>query len=137
MSLVEPTIWDKIPHKRLLVYAGLGLLLLGVGLFLWQCGDDYLFKSKVQKQKDEIANELKEITNVSNQIIELEKKKEGLALNVNAATEELKKDLFGLEEAKKETDEALANFQRAVNANDNVNRTAQDLEDALKRLGNQ
>lgn len=135
MSLVEPTIWEKVkPYKRWIIYGGLGLLLIGVGLFLYQCGDEYLFKSKVQKQKDEIADTVQEIKDKSNQISELEKEKAALAANVNTATQELQKDLFGLDEAKKETNQALANLAKAVNANSNVDRTLEDLNKALEKL---
>jgi chromosome segregation ATPase len=135
MSLENPTILERaIQHKKFLVYGGLGLLLVGIALFLYQCGDDYVFKSKVQKQKDEISNTAQEIANVSNQIANLEIKKEGLQVNVNTATEQLQKDLFGLDAAKKETNQALANFQNAVNKNANIDRTLEDLNRVLQEL---
>jgi hypothetical protein len=42
--------------------------------------------------------------------------------------------LFGHEDAKKETNQALGNFQKAVNANANIDRTLEDLNKALERL---
>jgi hypothetical protein len=135
MSLENPTILERaIQHKKFLVFGGLGLLLVGTALFLYQCGGDYAFKSKVQKDKDAIANTAKEIANISNTIVNLELQKESLKTNVNAATEQLQKDLFGHEDAKKETNQALGNFQKAVNANANIDRTLEDLNKALERL---
>lgn len=135
MSLENPTLVEKaLQHKKWLIYGGLGLLLILVALFLYQCGDEYLFKSKIQKQKDGIASELKEIGNISNQIANLQEKKAAAAANVNTATQELHKDLFGLDEAKKESNQALANLQKAVNANSNVDRTVEDLNKILEKL---
>jgi biopolymer transport protein ExbB/TolQ len=135
MSLENPTWIERaIQHKRWLIYGGLGLLLVLVALFLYQCGDDYLFKSKVQKQKDEIANSVDEIRDISNQIANLQEQKAGKVAEINAATEQLEKDIFGREEVKAEVNQALANFQRAINSNSNVNRTAEDIEKILEKL---
>lgn len=135
MSLENPTLLERaIQHKKWLIYGGLGLLLILAALFLYQCGDDYIFKSKVQKEKDAIANDLKEIANKSNQITELEKEKAALTANVNTATQELTNSLFGLEDAKKETNQALANLQKAVNSNSNVDRTVEELNKILEKL---
>ena len=138
MSLESPTLFEKaLQHKRWIIYGVLGLVLLGLVLFLYQCGSDYVFKSKVQKQKDEIVDQTKEIANISNQIVELEKTKAGKLAEVNAATEQLNKDLFGREEVKAEANQALANFHKSVNANLDVNRSAEDLERILEKLGNE
>ena len=52
MSLVEPTIWDTIkPYKRWLIYAGLGIVLLGLVFFLWDRGSSYFFDRKIDKMK--------------------------------------------------------------------------------------
>lgn len=136
MSLVEPFNFTKFwaAYKRPLMIVGLGILLLLVALFLYDCGGDYLFKSKLQKQKDEIITDTKEIVNISNQIHELEKAKEAKKVEVNAATEQLNKDLSGHQEAKTEANQALANFQKAVNSNTNVDRTLEDLERVLEKL---
>lgn len=133
MSLIEPNFFLR--YKTWLIYGGLGILLIGVALFLYDCGENAWFKSKVQKQKDEIKAETNKIANISSQIIELEKEKAAATANVNAAAEQLQKDIFGREELKTEANQALANFQRAANSNLNVNRSAEDLEKILERLG--
>lgn len=138
MSLIEPTWLDFIRrHKTKFVIAGLAVLLIGVALFLYDCGEAAWFKSKVQKQKDAIANDAKEIANVTNQIANLELKREGLRTNVNTSTQELTNSLFGLEDAKKQTNQALANLDKAVNSNSNVDRTVDDLNKVLERLDGQ
>jgi chromosome segregation ATPase len=135
VSLIEPNIIDTLKrYKTVLVVGGLGLLLVGVALFLYDCGEGAWFRSKVEKQKEEIANTAKEIANVSNQITELERKKEGLRVNVNTATEELQRDIFGREEAKEEANKAIANFERSVNANANIDRSIEDMERVLEKL---
>lgn len=138
MSLENPTIFEKaMQHKKLLIYGALAILLIGLATGLYSCGSDYFFKSKVQKQKDEIANTAKEIGNISNQIANLEHKKIEATANINALAANLDRDLFGREEAKTEANEALANFHKSVNANLDVNRSAEDLERILEKLGNE
>ena len=135
MSLIEPNIIDTLKrYKTYLVIGGLAVLLVGAALFLYSCGDDYLFKSKVQKDKEAIANTAQEIANVSKEIANLQLQKEGLKANLNTATEQLHKDVFGHEEAKKESNQALANLQKAIETNSNVDRTVEDLNRALERL---
>src|SRR5688572_20370941 len=76
MSLTDPNIIERLrPYKTLLVYGGLGLLLIGLALFFYSCGSDYFFKRDIEKKKDEIANTAKEIANISNQIANLEVQK--------------------------------------------------------------
>jgi uncharacterized membrane protein YhiD involved in acid resistance len=136
MSLIDPNVWDKIlPYKRWIIYGALGIVLIGLVLFLYDCGSEYIAKSKITKQKEAINAEVDKIANSQQQIIELEKEKSAAQANVNAATEELQKNIFGLDQAKQETNQALANLQRATNSNSNVDRSAEDLKRILERLG--
>jgi small-conductance mechanosensitive channel len=138
MSLTDPTFLDAIrPYKTWLIYGALAIVLIGIALGLYSCGDEYLFKSKLQKDKDAIKTETNQIANITSEIHELEKTKAAAQANVNAATAQLEKDIFGREELKKETNQALANFQKAVNANANIDRTAEDLKRVLDKLDDQ
>lgn len=123
-------------HKTAAAVAICVVILIGLGLFLYSAGSDYLFKRQIDKKKEAIAEQVNEIANISNQIANLELKKSGTVANINNDTEELARAVFGLEEAKKATNAALANFNAAVNSNSNIDRTAEDLLRQVQKLDN-
>lgn len=137
MSLTDPTLFDRIkawPYYRIaLPIAGLVVLLLAVLFLFDRCGT-WGEQKDTDKRKQAINANVQEIGNLSNQIANLEIEREGLRVGVNRDMEQLQRDLFGHEEAKREANQALANYQKALNTNSNVNRTAQDLEEVLRRL---
>lgn len=123
-----------LEHKQLvgiIIACLVGLLLLW---FLFTKGEEYLWSSGVTKTKEAINANVAEIGNITNQIANLELKREGLKEGVNRDMQDLQKEIFGREEIKTEANQALANYHKAVNANSNVDRTAEDLEDVLRRL---
>ncbi len=135
MSLTEPNIIDKIrPHWKLIGIA-LGLLfVLGLVLWLFATYDSWSFNRGQRKTKDKIVNTAQEIANIQTQIGELEKAKAEKHGELQRDMEQLQRDIYGREEAKQTTNAALANFNRAVASNSNVNRTAEDLERILREL---
>lgn len=137
MSLTDPTIIDRLkawPYWKVTA-VGVGLLILigFVAFTVDRCG-----KSRDQKDTDEkkaaINANVAEIGNITNQITNLEVRREGLKEGVNRDMQDLQKDIYGREEAKREANQALANFQRAIDSNSNVNRSAEDLERVLRNL---
>lgn len=137
MSLESPTLFERVtawPHFKLVVLIAGLIAVIGFGLFVVDRCDSYSAKRKDQAAKDKIANTAKEIANISNVISNLEVQKAEKRGELNRDMEQLQDNLFGLEEKKAETNAALANFQRAVNSNSNVNRSAEDLEEVLRRL---
>lgn len=137
MSLTEPNIIEKLkPYKLTII--GIGLLaLLGIiaGIIGW--ADGWWFKRGVAKDKQEIVDTAKELANVNAQIGNLLIKQGELKGKIERDTEQLQENIFGLDEAKKETNQAIANLNRALNSNSNVNRSAEDLEEVLRRLDGQ
>ena len=137
MSLENPTILERIsawPYAKVTA-AGVGLLIL-IGLVAFgidRCGKWNESRAD-RKTKEQIANTAKEIANISNTISNLELQKAEKQGELNRDMEQLHSDLADREDAKAETNAALANFQKAVNSNSNVNRTAEDLEEILRRL---
>lgn len=118
-------------------YIPAGLLLLAAILFgLDRCGT-WKANRGIEKDKAKIANTVSEISNVKGQINELELKRAELQGELNRDVETLANNVFGQEAAKVETNQALANFNAALKANSNVNATAQQIEEALKRLEGQ
>jgi cell division protein FtsL len=122
------------PGRRILIYGVAGLILLVAILFLFQYCGNYWTQRKIDKDKAKIANTVAEISNVKGQISELEQKKAELQGELNRDKEALTNSLFGLDDAKREANQAIANFQKAVNSNTNTNATAQQIEDALRKL---
>lgn len=137
MSLLEPNWYDKLkawPYFKLAALVAGLIAVIGFGLFVVDRCDSYSANRKDKAAKDKIANTAKEIANISNVISNLEVQKAEKAGELNRDMEQLQKDIFGRDEAKAETNAALANFQKAVNANSNVNRSAEDLERILREL---
>lgn len=122
-------------NKGKLIAIALGLVLL-VGVIFW-ISDSYgtwSFGRGQNKAKEQIANTAKEIANIQTEIANLENRKSEKQGELKRDTEALSNSLFGLEEAKKETNAAIANFQKAVNNNSNVNRSLEDLDKVLEKL---
>lgn len=122
---------------RIVGISALGLVLIGVVLFgIDRCGT-WKANRSIEKDKQKIANTVAEISNISNQISNLELQKAEKQGELNRDVETLANNVYGRDEAKAETNAALANYQRAVRANVNANATAKQIEEALKKLEDQ
>lgn len=111
-----------------------GVIILGAVLFgIDRCGT-YRANKDTAKAKQKIANTVAEINDIGKTISNLEQKKAEKQGELNRDVETLQNNIYGLDDAKAETNAAIANFQKAVNANTNTNATAQQIEDALKKL---
>ena len=137
MSLENPNLLERIQSWPYLKVTAVGVaLIVLIGLVAFtvdRCGT-WREQRDTDKRKAAINANVAEIGNLTNQIANLELKKEGLREGVNRDMQDLQKEIFGREEAKAEANKALANYQRALNTNSNVNRTAEDLEEVLRRL---
>lgn len=126
-----PLVWKAIG-----VSVGL-LIVLGAALFtMQQCGT-WRGQRSVAKDKAKIANTISEISNIQTQIANLEQQKAEKTGELKVHAEELANSIYGREEAKIQTGAAIANYQAAVNAKLPTDATAQQIEDALNKLGNQ
>lgn len=138
MSLESPTIIEKglaivKAYRIWFIISGLFILLVLVwGLFQW--GSDVSRDRKTEKLKANADLAINEVTNLKAQAANIEDKRIEANANVNAAVADYQRETFGREQDKAETNAALANFQKALNANANVDRTAEDLQRKLQEL---
>jgi len=135
MSLVNPGIVDtlKANKGKIAIVAGV-LVLIGLSLWGYQGVQNWRFNSKQEKLQGNINAALQDAANVKQQAANLDVKRVEAQANVNAAVKEYQNAVFGLDDAKRETNQALANYQKAVNANGNINATADDVLKAIDKL---
>lgn len=133
-NLIERTITAMTPHKRIIVYVCLGLFALLLFLFLTDKLGSKWWDRGVRKEKQKIENTI-------NEIKEIKAQQEALAIQEAEKRGELKKDVetlanatYGREEAKREANNALANYNKIVNSGANVNATLDDLSNVLEKL---
>lgn len=88
-----------------------------------------------------MRKEKQKIENTINEIKEIKAQQEALAIQEAEKRGELKKDVetlanatYGREEAKREANNALANYNKIVNSGANVNATLDDLSNVLEKL---
>jgi hypothetical protein len=128
-------VWESmVKHKFWLTIIGLALLLLFVAGYLTQCGGNWMFWRGVKKDKQAIANQMQQADAVRSEIGNLQNVNAQIQTNINADTQALANQVYGREEIKAQTDQALANYQKAVNANSNVDKAAEDLNRVLEKL---
>jgi biopolymer transport protein ExbB/TolQ len=139
MKLDYASIWQSIKdNKGKLSIVALAILLIVVSIGMYQCGSNYFANRKIKKLQENVNSAMVEAANLKQQAANLEVKKVEAQANVNAATKEYQDNVYGREQVKQETNQALANYQKALNTNTNVDRTAEDFEQKLKELdGNQ
>lgn len=126
--------WALLHKVKLIAIALAAVLVFAAILWALDAFDSWSFNRSHTKAKEQVANTAKEIANIQTEITNLETKKAEKVGELKRDTEALTNSLFGLDEAKKETNAALANLQKAVNANTNVDRSVQDLEKVLEKL---
>lgn len=126
--------WKVVFTSRvfwLIVVAVVGLALLA---YLLTSVDSCRFQSKQDKLKADVNTAIKEIGNINAQVANLNEKKAEVLEGVKRDTAELVESTAIHEEAKKETNAALANYAKAVNANSNVDRSAAEILKKLEEL---
>lgn len=130
-AIKESILANKV---KLIAIALAAVLVFAAILWALDVFDSWSFNRRHTKAKEQVANTAKEIANIQTEIANLETKKAEKVGELKRDTEALTNSLFGLDEAQKETNQAVANFQRAVNSNSNVDRSAEDLRRALEKL---
>jgi len=134
MSLESPTFLEKLIANKPMMIGIACLASLLVLAWIFAGISDWRFERGIEKKKREVNAKVEHIANIQTQITELEKEKATTQGELNRDMEDLQRNVYGLEEAKAETNAALANFNRAVNSNSNVNATAEDLKRVLEKL---
>lgn len=134
MSLESPTFLEKLIANKPMMIGIACLAALLVLAWIFASVGDWTFNRGVNKQQAEVNAKVEKIANIQTQISDLEKEKAETQGELNRDMEELQKNVYGLEDAKEESNRALANFNRAVNSNSNVNATAEDLKRMVERL---
>lgn len=135
MSIDWESVWTWLKDNRriVLIIVGLVALFLAVSFTIDRCSK-WRANRDIQKKKDAIVTKIEEIKNINANIQADKVAAAAKAAEVNADIEQLHKDIYGLDDAKTVSNAAVANFQKAVQTNTNVNVTADDLENKLKEL---
>lgn len=131
MTLLPP--YSTNVWRAILVSAGLLFVIGAVFLFSDRCST-FNFNRGLKKEKEKIANTIGEISNIKEQQANLALQEAEKRGELARDQETLANAVYGQDEAKKEVNAALANYNKALAANSNTNATAKDIEDALKRL---
>lgn len=135
MKLDYSAIWESaMAHKKLWVIVALAAILIISAMYMTDCGSNWSFNRGVNKQKQVIANNLDQIRAANAQIANLEQQKAAAQANINAAVQDYQKATYGLDNAKTETNQALANLNSAIKSNSNIDRSADDVLKALEKL---
>lgn len=124
--------WRSFPHKGVVGYCFVALIAIGGFLFLYDRIDAWWTDRGIRKEQEKVANTLKEISNTKLEQERLKLQEEAQRRQLETDIQELANQTYGREEAKKEANQALANYLRDHNSNTNA--TAQDLKDALEKL---
>ena len=133
MSLESPNLFEKaLQHKRWIIYGVLGLVLLGLVLFLYQCGSDYVFKRDIDKRREAVNAALGEANQVAANIAAEKDAANRIAQNVNVATQEYLEASNLTDATRANVNAALERMHKAANNNANVN--ANELHELLKGL---
>lgn len=134
MSLVEPfkftEFWAK--YKRPLMIVGLGLLLLLIALFLYDCGGDYFFNRDIDKTKANVNAALTEANTVSANINAEKQTEKQIIANVEKAVAEHLGSVNATDAQRANVNAAVEKMKQAANQNKNVN--SAELEAILNRL---
>lgn len=111
--------------------AVVGLLLLA---WLLTSVESCRFQSKQDKLKNEVNAKLQTVEQIKAQEANLKEQKAAVIEGIKRDTAELSNSIYGLEQAKEETNKAIANYEKAVNSNSNVDRSAEDILRKLEEL---
>lgn len=126
--------WKGFSHKDIVIYCVLALILFAGALWGISKLSTGWQDRGIRKEKQKIDNTIQEIANIKAQQANLAEKEAEKRGELKTDMELLANATFGREEAKKEANQALANYNKAVNANTNVNASLKDLENVLEKL---
>jgi thiol:disulfide interchange protein len=105
-------VWESIvKNKRLFIYGLLAFVLVVAGLWVWQGVGNWWFKSRLEKEQQNVNALTNQAQNINVTIANLKQQEFEKQVEVNGA-------LANLDQARKETDEAQEIANQAL---DNVN----------------
>lgn len=137
MPLDNPKPWDfwtTFKYKKQLLYAVIGLALLAGVLFGIQQTRSWWGTRKIDKLKANVNSTMGDLKNAQANIAK-DKQDEAVQLDrVKSATNAVIEATNSTNAAKTETNRALGNLANAVNANHQVDVTAEDLHKRLQEL---
>lgn len=126
--------WQAIGESiwKYKVYIGLAILIIGLPLFLWQCGSNYFFKRDIDKKKEAVNATLDQIKAVNANIAAEKKTAEELAANLKRDTNAYLEATNTTDATRSNVNAAIERMKQAANQHGNVNST--QLEEILKNL---
>lgn len=126
----SPKVW------KIIAGCAAGVVLIGVVLLAVDKISNWNTNRDFNNRKQKIANTVTEINDLKAKqanLAEQEAEKRG---ELKRDVEDLANQTYGREDIKRETNAALANYNKAVQSNSNVDATAEDLQRALDKLAN-
>lgn len=126
--------WHAILTSRVLWIAIACIAALMLFGWLISGVDSCRFESKQDKLKANVNAAVQEIGNINSQIANLNERKAEVKVGIERDTAELVNSVYGHEGAKQATNQALANYNAAVQSNSNVDRSAEDILRKLDEL---
>lgn len=126
--------WKSYPHKDIVMYCILALILFAGALWAISVFSSKWQDRQIKTGKEKVENTLKEIANIKAEKDRLDVQEAEKRGELKVDLETLSNATYGRNEAKKEADKALANYDQALKTNTNVNATAEDLKNILEKL---
>lgn len=111
---------------------GLGILLLLIALFLYDCGSDYFFSRDIDKTKANVNAALTEANQVGANINAEKQTEKQIIANVEKAVAEHLGSVNATDAQRANVNAAVEKMKQAANQNKNVN--SAELEAILNRL---
>lgn len=135
MKLDWSAIWESVvKNKIVFIVIGLVIVLGITALWMTDCGSNWAFNRGQSKLAANANAAIEQAANVKKDEANLQLTKAGVNANLNNAIEDMQQNVYGREEAKKEVNAALANYNKALASNTNVDVTAEQLKAAVERL---
>ncbi len=110
------------------------LFVIGIALWGFSALSDWNYSRGLDKKKEAVNQTVKEISNIDAEIDRLNVNKAEKTGELKRDTEALMKEIYGREELKKETNQAVANYVNAIQNNSNIDRSAEDILRKLEEL---
>lgn len=126
--------WQAIGESiwKYKLYIGLGIVLIGLALFLQQCGSDYFFRRSIDKKKEAVNAAIQDAKDVQANIDREKEAAKQIAVNVNLAVQDYLEATNTTDATRTNVNAAIERMKQAANVNRNVN--AEDVENAMKGL---
>lgn len=133
MSLIDPTIWSK--YKWLFIAGGLIVILL---LSWWglHSYDTYRENKKIANMKANVAIALQEVANAQSNVNKDTNNEAAAVQHLKDVTNEYTTAVNATEAQRFVTNQAIANVEKAINANVPVNTNAEDIHRLLDQIDN-